>query len=113
MFLVKIIKDLIDNINTDNNGNISLNEKLKFIYKFSDIIKMKIHLLFDNFIKDNNLNFNKEKNLKENQNNNLLASQNGQNVINNNIINSNLIIIKTTKLEVIIKNILVMIYLKN
>ena len=91
MFLVKIIKDFIDNINTDNNGNISLNEKLKFIYKFSDIIKMKIHLLFDNFIKDNNLNFNKEKNLKENQNNNnLLASQNGQNVINNNIINSNL-----------------------
>jgi hypothetical protein len=89
--LVKIIKDFIENINTDNNGNISLYEKLKFINKFIDIFKMKINILFDHFIKDINLNNNKEENLKENQNNNnLLTSQNGQNVINNNNTNNNL-----------------------
>ena len=92
--ILKSFKEIIDQINTDNNGNISLNEKLKTINEFNNIIKTHIELLFKNMnlIKNNNNDNNdniKDINNKQDNNKlnniNLFNSQNGQNnAINNN-----------------------------
>ena len=94
--ILKSLKEINEHINTDNNGNISLNEKLKTINEFNNIIKTHIELLFKNMniikidFKDNNKEIiNKQDNNKTN-NINLFNSQNGQNnAINNPINNDN------------------------
>ena len=82
--LLKTLKDYIDNINPDFNGNISLNEKLKIIFEFIYFIKTKLELLFNHYeiFQMNNFNFDRIK--KEKNENNIFASSNGQNNENNN-----------------------------
>jgi hypothetical protein len=83
---VKTIKDYLDSVNTDNNGNIlSLDSKLKTIKDFSNLIKMKLELLFNNFTFNNKKNDkslednHKEKIKNNNLLNDLLISSNGHN----------------------------------
>ena len=78
------MKDYIDNINPDFNGNISLNDKLKIIFEFIHFIKTKLELLFNHYeiFQKNNFNFDRIKN--EESENNIFASSNGQNNENNN-----------------------------
>ena len=92
--ILKSIKEINEHINTDNNGNISLNEKLKTINEFNNIIKTHIELLFKNMniIKINFNDNNKETiNKQDKQDNNKISninvfnSQNGQNNALNNI----------------------------
>ena len=96
--IYKSLKDYIECINTDNNGNTSMDGKLKIIKDFSNIIKTKLELLFNHF--NFNLNHKNNEILKEendiiNKNNinlnNLFTSPNGQNnnTISNNITNKN------------------------
>ena len=82
--LLKTLKDYIDNINPDFNGNISLNDKLKIIFEFIHFIKTKLELLFNHYeiFQKNNFNFDRIKN--EESENNIFASSNGQNNENNN-----------------------------
>ena len=89
--ILQSLKEINEHINMDNNGNISLNDKLKTIKEFNNIMKTHIELLFNNIdiikrIYDDN---NKETiNIQDNNkinNLNLFNSQNGQNnAINNN-----------------------------
>ena len=90
--LLKTLKDYIDNINPDFNGNISLNDKLKIIFEFILFIKTKLELLFNHYeiFQMNYFNFNRVKN-EENEKN-IFSSSNGQNNENNNEINKKRII---------------------
>ena len=77
IILFELLKEIIDKFNNDNNGNISMNEKLKIIKDFINIIKINIEKIF-NHIK--NYYQNSEINNKENvHKNNNLISPNGQN----------------------------------
>ena len=75
---LEILKDIIEKIKTDNNGNISINEKFKIINGFINIIKINIEKIVNHI---NNNYQNKENNKNENslKNNNLFASPNGLN----------------------------------
>ena len=85
--IFKNLKDYIDNINFDNNENISLMDKLVNINDFNNIMKSEIDLLlkyFKNIIIDNKNIINNNNDI----NNNLFNFENGQNnIINNNSIN--------------------------
>ena len=74
----KFLKEIIENINTDNNGNISLDKKIKTINKFNDILKININSLF-NKINPIKKEYNKNNSININKNNNLFISPNGQN----------------------------------
>ena len=47
--ILKTLKDYLDNINPDFNGNISLNNKLKIIYEFIHFIKSKLEILCNHY----------------------------------------------------------------
>ena len=87
--IVTNLKDFISQINTENNGNISLNDKLTTINDFTNIIKLEIESLLKyikNNIIDNKINKNKKIDNNINNNiNNLTNSENGQ----NNLVTSN------------------------
>ena len=96
IIFIKILKDYIAIINPDINGNISLQDKLKIIKEFTNIIKIKLDVLLNHFeiFQKNNFNFERIK-IEENEKNNFLSS-NGQSndndnkdIVKNNKINYN------------------------
>ena len=86
--ILKTLKDYLDNINPDFNGNISLNDKLKIIYEFIHFIKSKLEILCNHYeiFQMNNFNFDRIKDEK-----NIFASSNGQNNEKNIEINKKII----------------------
>ena len=92
--ITKNLKDFIEHINSDNNGNISINDKLTIINEFNNIIKLELDLLFKYISNNNNTNLenlisdvDKSNNLNLNSNN-LLPPENGQNNIRNSKVNT-------------------------
>ena len=92
--IIKNLKDFIEHINFDNNGNISINDKLTTINEFNNIIKLELDLLFKYISNNNNTNLenlisdlDKSNNLNLNSNN-LLSPENGQNNIRNSKVNT-------------------------
>ena len=81
-FILKILKEYIDNINPDINGNISLNDKLKIINEFINLIKLKFEILFNHYeiFQINNFNFNRIK-IEENEKN-MYSASNLKNIFN-------------------------------
>ena len=90
IIVLKVMKDYINHINPEINGNISLSDKLKKIKEFTNIIKRNLEVLFNHFeiFQKNIFNFNRI-NLEANEKN-IFSSSNGQNndIVNNEIINS-------------------------
>ena len=98
IFFNKNLKDFINNINVDNNGNKSINDKLITLNEFNNIIYLELDILF-NYIKDkkistdyaknNNKYYDNNKYYNLNTLDNLNDSGNGQNIIVNSNINTN------------------------
>ena len=90
--VIEKIKNIIEKININNNGytdrneNISINDKIKTINEFNNIIKLEVNELLENF-KNNIINYKISSYNKINKNNthnisNLISSENGQNYFN-------------------------------
>ena len=93
--VIEKVKNIIEKINinnngyTDNNENISINDKIKAINEFNNIIKIEINELLKYF-KNNIINYIISNNNKIDKNdkdithniNNLISSENGQNYFN-------------------------------
>ena len=79
---LNIVKQCLDIINSDNNGNISLNDKLSTLKEFIHFIKSKSEILFSIYeLSLNKNNFDKIK-IEENEEIINYSSQNGQNTFN-------------------------------
>ena len=90
--IIEKLKNIIEKININNNGytdrneNISINDKIKTINDFNNIIKLEIKE-FSTYLKNNIINYkisnnnNIDKNVTHNVNN-LISSENGQNYFN-------------------------------
>ena len=78
LIVIKVLKDYINNINPDINGNIALIGKLKIVKEFTNLIKRNLEVLFNHFeiFQKNIFTFNRI-NLEENKNN-IFTSSNGQ-----------------------------------
>ena len=90
--VIEKLKNIIEKININNNGytdrneNISINDKLKAINDFNNIIKLEVNELIEYF-KNNIINYKISNNNKIDKNithniNNLISSENGQNYFN-------------------------------
>lgn len=92
LIIIKVLKEYIDNINPDINGNFSLQDKLKIIKDFTYLIKIKLEILFNHFeiFLKNNFNFERIK-FEEKENNNYFVSSNGQNENDKNYMEKNII----------------------
>ena len=84
--VIEKLKIAIEKININNNGftdrneNISINNKIKTINEFNNIIKLEINELLKYF-QNNIINYKIDKNINNNINN-LISSENGQNYFN-------------------------------
>ena len=81
LIIIKVLKEYIDNINPDINGNFSLQDKLNIIKKFTNLIKIKLEILFNHFEIFFKNNFNFERIKPEEKESNIFVSSNGQNDI--------------------------------
>ena len=84
--VIEKLKNAIEKININNNGftdrneNISINDKIKTINEFNNIIKLEINELLKYF-QNNIINYKIDKNINNNINN-LISSENGQTYFN-------------------------------
>ena len=79
------LKNFIEHINFDNNGNISIHDKLLVISEFNNIINLEIKILLDK-LKNNLLDINIKNNInKDDINNNVINLYNSENGQNNKI----------------------------
>ena len=85
--LMKTLKEYIDNINPDINGNISLNGKMKLINEFMNFVKIKLEILFNHYeiFQMNNFNFDRIKIEEEKNEKDIYSSSNSQKNNDNNI----------------------------
>ena len=91
LIIIKVLKEYIDNINPDINGNFSLQDKLNIIKKFTNLIKIKLEILFNHFEIFFKNNFNFERIKPEEKESNIFSSSNGQNDIDKNEEDKNII----------------------
>ena len=79
------LKNFNEHINFDNNGNISIHDKLLVISEFNNIINLEIKILLDK-LKNNLLDINIKSNInKDDINNNVINLYNSENGQNNQI----------------------------
>ena len=89
--IIKQLKDFIEHINSDNNGNITLNDKLITINAFNNIIKLQLEQLFK-YIKNNNTTITNVDNNNNNNNNDIHLNDciEHENGLNNNTLEKKL-----------------------
>ena len=91
LIIIKVLKEYIDNINPDINGNFSLQDKLNIIKKFTNLIKIKLEILFNHFEIFFKNNFNFERIKPEEKESKIVLSSNGQNDIDKDDMDKNII----------------------